>query len=123
MFLKSKLEGFVALFEPNVPPQILLPPPVDETGRTILKAADLLRKNGWTRGSYWNSPLGFCVMGAIYMAITGKRTGVPDNHPAIMRVCRHLGVCDHSGVISWNDSQFDSAEMAIAMLEAAARAV
>ena len=122
MYLRSKLEGVVVSLEEAVPPQVLLPPPVDDTGKIILAAADLIRKHGWVRGEYW-SARGLCTMGALYWAIKGVMEPVDGDHPAIQRVMRHLGLEYPDHIIMWNDTRCRDQAQAIAMLETAARCV
>lgn len=126
MYLLSKIEEVVALLVPENAP-IALPPPLDETGKTIMFAAELLRRFGWCQGAWFQVDGTMCAMGALYRAITGDPVrSENDNHPAVTRVIRYLGGSSYDGrgvVEQWNDRPGRKAGDVISMLESAARYV
>lgn len=90
--------------------QALPVPTVDPVGEILLRAADLIEREGWTRGMAHDHE-GRCVFGAIY-EITEKNYYKP-----MVRLERHLKM----STIAWNDQVCISKEQAVAALRAAAR--
>lgn len=103
------------------------PVELDEVGRTLLRAAQVVRQRGW-----WRGPVGFgdhspvCVIGAIRVAVTGNpgltspgiSVGVV---PAYIRLAASLDL-EHSegAVVSWNDKMAQGQGHVIEALERAA---
>ncbi len=70
-------------------------PALDESGKLLLKAADLIEQRGWTQGEM-DSPKGVCVLGALGWG----RGHNPARTVAIIRFQEAIGGCS---VMLWND--------------------
>jgi hypothetical protein len=96
-------------------------------------AAEVLRRDGWTQGDYYDFETGcHCVLGALIAAAGGPKATHPMDlappatrsrfDPAVKAVIDHLGFDYGLHVVDWNDAPGRTADEVIAALLAAADA-
>ncbi|MCW2900031.1 MAG: hypothetical protein JWO67_2296 [Streptosporangiaceae bacterium] len=89
-------------------------------------AADVLRRDGWTQGSYHGPGGCHCALGALVVATTGEELD-PDEDPEVWSV-RYSGAVEvlekytKRHTPQWNDAPGRTADEVIAALLAAADA-
>lgn len=103
--------------------------PIDEIGRVLERAANIIKEHGWVRGTLYREGQGYCAIGAI-QAATGHCPGSigahaqPTYKPAMQRLATLIGALNEKGqtlIGNWNDSKATNKEEVIAALQAAAR--
>jgi len=106
-----------------------------ETAAILDKAADVIERNGWYQGSYFNEVAGrapadcpVCTYGAIHIAAFGEPTPVLETEESAMGEAnravnvlrKYLGITSVGAV--WNDASDRTAEQVITALRGAAQA-
>jgi hypothetical protein len=86
---------------------------LDEIGKALHRAADLIEDRGWCQGISINYKGNICAETAISIAVRS------DSELILMRgrVCKHLGI---QIVARWNDLPETTQEMVVTALRAAA---
>lgn len=91
--------------------------------RTLLRAADYIRNNGWCQGSYYNfgsdGKTAVCMLGAIVKVENLRERDLSEKHPAVAGLLKYVGT---PTVPAYNDVLGRTKEEVIAALEGAARA-
>lgn len=87
--------------------------------RALLKAADLIEEHGHVQGRYGNERVGFCILGALHMAVGIKSPdSVPDDPVVAAAVNKYLATAIKARADDWNDSH--SKDEVVAKLRAVA---
>lgn len=89
--------------------------PLSTSAFTLLRAADILEKEGWHQGSYGTGP--HCAVGALSKAM-GREW--PSNSEAVTLLRRYVGGPPNWSMIQWNDQPGQTKENVIATMRAAA---
>jgi hypothetical protein len=74
----------------------------DQSREALLRAAEIIEQKGRVTGCLGNEKIGFCMIGAIAMALTGKSNGNvgPAGIGAFARLEKVVGTCN---IGMWND--------------------
>jgi hypothetical protein len=91
------------------------PPKLDEIGKTLLAAADLIEKNGWCQRGFFHGERS-CALGAI-RRVTHLRHNHDNYYSATVRLEIQIGM---RSVGAWNDQPERTQEEVIAALRKAA---
>lgn len=67
------------------------------------KAADVIRKRGWTQGNYVDEHGHVCLVGAISYALEGHPNNEKLDHVAFMRSCEAEDAIKHHLQTSWGE--------------------
>jgi hypothetical protein len=99
------------------PPKPTEPDPaLDDAGRTLMRAAEIVHERGWIQRAYENDE-GVCVAHALGRALHEGGFTHATWYKAYKRFCHSVGL---PGMSSWNDSVCQSGEQAAEALERAA---
>ncbi len=85
---------------------------LDQVGKVMYRAADLLEERGWCRNTLWNEKGEMCILGAI-QTVANISDGVEK------RLSRYLGV-PFFNMVKWNNDICSSKEEVITLLREAA---
>ena len=105
-----------------------LTPELDQVGRNLMNAAALIRKYGLLKFDQGSMNEGFCVHGAISMALYGEvyRDGNAGVCPTVTAIRDYVsshgfpGFRNAIGIAEWNNAPERTADEVIAALESAA---
>lgn len=93
-------------------------PVVDEIGKVLLRAADIIQMRGWCQGDFTDSYRRVCAEEAILLACPSDKLGWDRLCNAAMdRLRGHIG---RGEVHKWNDGKHQSMANVVASIRAAA---
>lgn len=95
------------------------PVPLEPWRRTLLRAADYIRNNGWCQDSYYDThSSATCILGAIVKVENLRERDLHAKHPVVNGSLKYLGT---PTIPAYNDAVGRTKEEVIAALEGAAR--
>jgi hypothetical protein len=101
--------------------QATAPVVVDAIGDILLKAADLIERDGWCQNSYWGPNGEHCALGAIQCSVSGCVSECLDHNYFVIRAKNRfkefVGI-DH--IQNWNDASGRTKEDVVTAMRGAA---